>query len=382
MRNPKVLFHWPCMGPYHFARMNALARFGGVALHVVESTSLDDHHWLRRERPQDYSVITLSAEMLSPRTLAAAAPQLQAELDRFRPDVLVACGYAGLTPWQSYRRFRAAGGKVVFWSESTALDHPRRWWREKAKSWLARRFAGAIVPGQRPRRYLESLGVPIDHICVAGGVVDNDFFRAGAAACRSEKGIIRRRLGLPDRYFLYVGRLIPEKNLLGLLAAYAKYRETTSPTTGWGLVLVGGGTEEPVLRKTAAERNLPDLCFAGVRQIDELPAYYALAGCLVLPSRSEPWGLVVNEAMACALPVLVSNQCGCVEDLVVAGENGLTFEAADTDSLTRLLAAIAGGKVDLAAMGRRSESIIQQFSPQAYGERLGRFFASLCAPRE
>src|SRR5206468_3929765 len=118
-----------------------------------------------------------------------------------------------------------------------------------------------------------------------------------------------------------------EKNLSRLIRAYHLYREqdTVEP---WDLVLVGGGPEEISLRRQVNESALKGVWFAGTRQIDDLPIYYALAKCFVLPSVSEPWGLVVNEAMASGLPVLVSDRCGSAE-LVQNGNNGFVFDPLD-----------------------------------------------------
>ena len=111
-----------------------------------------------------------------------------------------------------------------------------------------------------------------------------------------------------------------------------------------------------------------------------MSAYYALARCFVLPSTSGPWGLVVNEAMAASLPVVVSNRCGCVEDLVEDGVNGFVFNSEDDRELTERLRRVSGGAVDLKAMGRRSYQRVQDFSPRRYAERLGTFLAKIHKP--
>jgi glycosyltransferase involved in cell wall biosynthesis len=115
---------------------------------------------------------------------------------------------------------------------------------------------------------------------------------------------------------------------------------------------------------------------AGIQQAEELGAYYALARCFVLPSTSEPWGLVVNEAMSASLPVIVSSHCGCVEDLVEDGVNGFVFDPHDARALAALLEK-ASNSPALAAMGDHSQGRIQAFSPRRYAERLAAFLAQI-----
>jgi glycosyltransferase involved in cell wall biosynthesis len=109
--------------------------------------------------------------------------------------------------------------------------------------------------------------------------------------------------------------------------------------------------------------------FEGLKQVDELPACYAAADCFVLPSLSEPWGLVVNEAMASGLPVLISRRCGCARDLVREGENGFLFDPTRPDELARLMGLVADGGVDRAAMGAASRRIVSGFTVERFAQR-------------
>ena len=113
----------------------------------------------------------------------------------------------------------------------------------------------------------------------------------------------------------------------------------------------------------AAEVRFPGLCSA-----KELLPLYAGAGCFVLPSIREPWGLVVNEAMAAELPVLVSNRCGCCEDLLAEGENGFSFSPEDAPRLTALLLEMERMSVEQRGlMGLRSAQIIAGYTPLGFG---------------
>jgi glycosyltransferase involved in cell wall biosynthesis len=179
----------------------------------------------------------------------------------------------------------------------------------------------------------------------------------------------RRLYSLPERYFLYVGRFAAEKNLFRLLEAFKLYRGSSGDRP-WDLVLVGSGPDRQAIDEYIRRNDVPGVVFSGFRQIGELPAFYALAGCLVLPSLSETWGLVVNEAMAAGLPVLVSERCGCVPELVHPGLNGYVFDPLDVEELARLMALMTSRQVDLKAMGEESRRIISLYSPESWARSL------------
>jgi glycosyltransferase involved in cell wall biosynthesis len=198
-------------------------------------------------------------------------------------------------------------------------------------------------------------------------VVDNRFFSEGARMIR-EKQASHADLGVPKEYLLYVGRFAPEKNLVRLLQAFERYR--TREPAGWGLVMVGAGPLRDRLERVARERNL-EVVWTGFKSLQELLPFYAHAGCFILPSISEPWGLVVNEAMASGLPVIVSRRCGCAEDLVRDGENGFLFDPEDPAELAEQMARIAGlSKARRAEMGKVSQEIVSAFTPETWAKNL------------
>jgi len=200
-------------------------------------------------------------------------------------------------------------------------------------------------------------------------VVDNGYFERKAAEVRASAERARRQLGLPLKYFLYVGRYAREKNLARLLRAYGIYRSRNPD--GWGLVLVGDGPEKSALCRLVSDLSLQDVVWTGFKQIDELPKYYALAGCFVLPSTSEPWGLVVNEAMASGLPVLVSDRCGCAPELVHNGDNGFLLDPYHVEGMASTLERIS--RLDgahLREMSLESSSLVSKYTPEIWAKNL------------
>jgi glycosyltransferase involved in cell wall biosynthesis len=288
-------------------------------------------------------------------------------LDAAAPDVVAVQGWSHGYGLLTLEWAVSRGVRRVVMSESQRIDFARARWKEAVKRRLIRLFQAGLVGGMTHADYLAELGLPGDRIFFGYDVVDNDHFRAGADAARAAP----RPPGLPAAYFLASSRLIERKNLLSLLDAYAAYRARAG-AGAWDLVILGDGVQRGDLERRRDQLGLGDhVHMPGFKPYDELPTYYALAGAFVLPSNLEQWGLVVNEAMAAGLPVIVSDRCGCAVDLVEEGRNGFRFPPADAARLAELLARVAGPS-DRAAMGRRSREIIATWSPARFADGLTR----------
>jgi 1,2-diacylglycerol 3-alpha-glucosyltransferase len=137
------------------------------------------------------------------------------------------------------------------------------------------------------------------------------------------------------------------------------------------LIICGDGTLRPQIEQQVRELNLQDsIHLPGFLQENELLPYFAHASCFVHASTQEQWGLVVNEAMAAALPVLVSNCCGCYEDLIIEGVNGFGFDPHNSQQLTELMLKMSSGEIDLAVIGQATLEHIQNFSPEHFAQGL------------
>jgi glycosyltransferase involved in cell wall biosynthesis len=237
------------------------------------------------------------------------------------------------------------------------------------------------VGGQRHVDYLVELGMPRDQIFTGYDVVDNEHFRQKAAEVRNQRSEIRQKYGLPENYFLASARFIKKKNLPTLIRAYAGYRQMKGHgdigqrTTGnkpWELVLVGDGPLQTDLWRLVSDLRLhAHVHLPGFKQYDELPVYYALAKAFVHASATEQWGLVVNEASASGLPVIVSNRCGCVPELVQ--DNGFTFDPMNQHELASRLFEMASLSDDeRERLGHASRRIATNLRPNRFGEGLKR----------
>jgi len=170
-------------------------------------------------------------------------------------------------------------------------------------------------------------------------------------------------------YFLASCRFVPKKNLAQMLDAYALFRrDRGDDPADWPLVLLGDGELRPTLEAQRDRLGLSaHLHMPGFRQYDELPSYYGTAGCFVHASTTEQWGLVVNEAMAAGLPVIVSNRCGCAPVLVRDGANGYSFTPGTVDALDDPMRAMAS-RTDYAAMRQASRALVAEWGPDRFGQ--------------
>lgn len=360
--------------PYHEARFRAAAEAARLRLCMVQLTELDSFRVLQPPpRRQSFHRHTLFPHTPLSRIRGRdMARRLHACLDELGPSVVCINGWSfggsiAALSWCLPRQV-----PVIVMSESTASDEPRRWWKETVKRRIIRLCSAALVGGSPHASYMRTLGMAGERIFTGYDVVDNEHFRTGAELARRFDGDLRARLALPARYFMSCSRFTPKKNLFRLLGAYARYSGAAGPAA-WSLVVVGDGELRNELVSLRDRLGLGGrVQFRGPRSYDELPSFYGLAGALVHASTTEQWGLVVNEAMAAGLPVLVSDRCGCAADLVEPGVNGRTFDPYDEDGLAVAMRDIAAEDRDRRSMGRASQKIVACWSPDRFAESLAR----------
>ena len=359
---------------YHVARFRALAEhpaFAGqaVGIELVGKTGVHQGLAFRDARRGNLRIETLAADQswheAGQMRLALA---LWRKLDALRPELVLVPGYYTLPAlsaalWAKLRRKRS-----VLMTESGARDQPRSGWKEFLKSALIRSlFDFASAGGTEHEDYLAVLGVQRQRIRRFYDTVDNSFFAREAALHR--RATTPQANNLPEKYFLYVGRFAPEKNLGALIRAFAQYRLAGGI---WSLVLAGDGPLLAELEDSVRQLSLHGAVhFAGMQPTAALPLFYAFASCFILPSVREPWGLVVNEAMASGLPVLVSTHCGCAPDLVHNAQNGFLVDPLDEKAMAGRMSAIeALPDQDRAEMGAHSLEIIGNYSPQHWAAEI------------
>ncbi len=375
----KLAVIWIDWYAYHVARFRGMydhhslhGRVHGIEL--VGGIGVHQGLKFREDLPADLPIETLmpqsSWQDAGQLTLAR---KLWAFLTRLDPEAVLVPGYYTLPALAAALWAKLYRRRSILMTESTAADHLRTGWKEALKGLLIRTlFDGAVCGGAAHLRYLKQLGFPEERVAFSYDVVDNAFFACETIAVRQQA----RPTDLPTNYFLYVGRLSPEKNLDSLVQAFTKYREQGGP---WSLVLVGAGPSEELLRKLANNGAYANaIHFPGMKTYRQLPLYYAHARCFILPSTREPWGLVVNEAMASGLPIIVSNRCGCAETLVEGAHNGHIIDPTDISALTASMIALSNSnKQQLVDYSNNSVTRIGNYSPRTLGEEIDKLLAKL-----
>lgn len=289
-------------------------------------------------------------------------PTLPVALIRKRFDLVLAFGYFDPACQMAALFCKATGTPFMLWSGSTLFENKRlRRYTDVLKKLVIRAASGYVAYGTRARDYLISLGASADRIWISTNTVDVREFHAQSQMCRMNRVAMRRSLGLTasQPVILFVGRLVEIKGVQFLLDALPLIQEEIPDAA---LVLAGDGAHEPELRRIVSERKLNPVVFLGNRPLEALPATYALADVLVLPTYTgEVWGLVVNEAMAAELPVVATSLCGAAADLILPGENGYIVPPQDPRALSQSLISIVTARTTAVQMGKRSWEIIQRY---------------------
>lgn len=381
------------LGPYHHARLKA----AGSRLHVtaVEFSNVDPMYaWDLVEGSDGFDRLTLFSGLpVNELPPSRIFNRVSEALDKLRPQVVAIPGWSDPCSLAVLRWCQAHSVPAVMMSETTAWDDTRKWWKEALKRRIVSLCPAGLVGGRAHADYLAQLGMAPEKIFFGYDVVDNEHFATGAAKARSEEQEVRRKYGLPEKYFLASARFIEKKNLPRLIEAYALYRrksvvsgqktENNSPQSHpWDLVLLGDGPLKPALNSQLSALNLQKhVHLPGFKQYDELPVYYGLANVFIHASTTEPWGLVVNEAMASGLPVLVSSRCGCATDLVQEGINGFTFDPVNVEQLASLMFKLSTFNFQLSSPGAASRKIISGWSTERFADGLRRAVESALAIR-
>ena len=365
-----IVFHR--FGPYHVARLKAAAGHFRV-LAIEESAHTSEYDWNEVTGENEFQRLTLvrRGEVSGGLLAREIARRVRVALARHRPGAIAIPGWSDPAALAALAWGLENEVPVIVMSESTAFDERRHAWKEAVKSKIVRLCSAALVGGTPHAEYLAKLGLRGEWIFTGYDAVDNDYFAIGAEAARADEAAVRLRCNLPPRYFLASSRFVEQKNLPVLLSAYATYRHEAGDGA-WKLVLLGDGPMRAQLVEMIAALDIAaDVFLPGFKQYAELPAYYGLAGAFIHASTREPWGLVVNEAMAAGLPVLVSDRCGCAQDLVAPGENGDVFDPARPDALAELMANVAQSppprRSEMAAASRR---IVDKWSPSNFARQL------------
>ncbi|GAA4446217.1 hypothetical protein GCM10023091_38980 [Ravibacter arvi] len=352
---------------------NLLARYPSAVFKVAQISLYESAR--ASMQPSDaalyeYPYEVLFRKSLDQITLLQRVRALFRAYNDFKPTVLNITGYYDWAQVLLMCYAKLKGTRIVLSSESSALDHQRNPVKETIKKWIVNRADAYFCFGTTSVAYLKLLGVPENKISVRhGAVIDDERVKQTFMEARRQNPV-------PQSNFIFVGRFSPEKNLMTLLRVYAKIR--AGRPDSWGLLLVGDGPERKQLESYANREIGDSVVFSGGISWQDVPKWLAKAGALVLPSTSEPWGLVVNEALVCGLPVVVSDQCGCVEDLVHDGGNGYIFSPLDSDRLEACMLRLMDASDDTTALfSQNGRNLVNKFASGKVAGEMVTTFAEL-----
>lgn len=367
----ELLLHYARFGPYHKARLQSAQRilqpFGwrvrGLQICSSDSTYAwneiaEDEGGSNEESASDRSILTVFPgahyESLSRQELYDGVLKV---LDQANPNAICVAGWSATDAKACLKWCMIHNRKRLLMSETRRVDGNRVWWKEILKKQIVKRFDGGLVGSESHADYLRELGMAPDQIAYGYNVVDNEYFIGNVDRLRNASTEHDDARTMPP-FFLASNRFVSIKNLERCIAAFAKFAQSKADHSSWNLCLLGDGPLHPQIVETAREGGLrvemtapwddlanaaatPTIYFPGFAQISELPRFYAEASAFLHPAISEPWGLVINEAMASGLPIIASQNGGAAETLLEHGQTGYCFAPTEIDDIHHSLETFA-----------------------------------------
>jgi glycosyltransferase involved in cell wall biosynthesis len=352
--------------PYREPLFERLARSADYDIQVLYCR---DHqpgqHWRLGEHnyPARY-LKNFAPERWHGRLLVGAInPGVWRELRAFQPDAVIIYGYNTATAMLAILWVIRHRIPMLMRTDSNVIAEPGKPQLTLALKrlllrWLARRVSAFLSVGSMNSQYWQFYGAAPEKIFLARYAVDHEFFQSQADHYRVSRQTIRGENGWRQRYLLlYVGRLVRFKRVDVLIEAL---RRLSTKRSDIGLVVVGDGPEREQLKRLA--QGMPHVYFAGFQDQSDLPKYYGVADVFVLPSQCEPWGLVVNEAMASGLPVIATRKVGAARDLIVEGENGYLVPENDPAALASAIDRACDSEQHLLLLEEKARGTVQNWN--------------------
>lgn len=351
------------ISPHNIARFKALGDVRNDFVIIEIASNIKKYPWQTVEKIKGIQILTLfpgsSLDDLNHYQVAKKAIEA---LNKIKPDVVVTASYSRVV-----MRWVAAWAKL---NGVISINENDTWGKNKRRFflfeilkgiWCRLMYDGIFAAGYRTAEYYHGLGFPIDKIWRGRNAIENCDFDTMQSTVNQPK-IIELEDKLPPKYFLTIARFSKDKDHITLFKAFKKYIQTAG---SWHLVCIGAGPEENHLRNFVRKENIPNIHFFPWQSYEIIPYFYQKASCMILPSISEAWGFVANEALASGLPVLLSNNCGCVPELCLPGLNGYVIPAGNSKALAdKMILMSAKTEAELQEMGQMSKKIIKRFSPE------------------
>lgn len=360
---PLVVYWNNIPTPYMVARFNALADRGDLNFTAwFNERTMPDRGWEVKEADWRFnyryvpSVSVLGRKMFFPPW----------ELISKSPDVIVSL-YAEPSFIAGWFFARLVGVKTAFWCQVT-MD---RWTKRSAfknfvKRYMFRRVDATMGSGEQSRQFAIRCGAHPERAMCLPHVIDLEHYRKARMIPEEERLRLRKKIGLQGVTFICVGRLWWGKGLGYLLDGF-KEAQTLSDIE-ISLLMLGDGPEELALKEKCVADGIRNVCFEGFVQKEDILPYFAVADAMVFPTLGDPYGLVLDEAMAAGLPLISADAAGDLVDRIEDGINGYIVPAADAASLARYILELASNEKLRKKMGEKSAEKIEGKTPAKWAE--------------
>ena len=286
-------------------------------------------------------------------------PSLIAEIKSWKADAVLVYGWSFKSHLKVIRYFHKR--IPVFFRGDSTLIGERNSFKKKLRltflKWIYSKVDKALYVGSQNKNYYLHFGMKETQLVFAPHAIDNNRFSKNEDKCLFTVDKWKNELHIKEEeiVFLYAGKLDDNKNVGQLLEAF-----TQLPQGNIHILIAGNGDREKQLK--ASFSSFRNIHFLPFQNQSNMPALYRIADVFVLPSKTETWGLSVNEAMACGKVVLVSDACGAAIDLVRNDENGFTFESQNVPDLIEKMLQCIIDKNRLHQMGKLSMEIIKDWN--------------------
>ncbi|MEI7993363.1 MAG: glycosyltransferase family 4 protein [Methylococcaceae bacterium] len=369
-KNPKIKLGMLVSHPiqYFVPVYRQLAKTEGIDLTVLYRTrvGVDAYHDPGFDQIVKWDIPLLDGykhEFLSSKNkIEGVQWRVISELVHNRFDVLLLHGYNSFTNIAAIIVAKFLGTKVLMRGDTRIQpNHKMTGLKAYLKRMLFNYCNGFVTIGSLNRAYYEQLGVPSDRLYFAPFCVQNDAFAVLPDLHKRYRLELRETLNLASDSLivLFASKLIKRKSTEDLIQAFARIADVYPAAY---LVIAGSGDEENHLRQLAASINNLQIRFIGFQNQSQLPKLYAASDIFVLPSHSEPWGLVINEVMAAGLPVIVSSEVGAAPDLVEGKGTGIVFPWGDVQALASAIEMLLKSPTLRLEMGTNARQLINNWN--------------------
>jgi len=354
----KVALVHNIIAPYRVPLFEALARHPAIDLQVYYCAKTHKNRRWDVLESNAYSYTVLPGIALEVAGIAYHInPSILTRLATNRYDCIILGGSADFTTQFSFFISNALKLPVILWSEMFERGEGSL---AKFVAPLTRFFIrnadALIVPGSRSRDFHIKRGAAPERVFIAPNTINNDAFFAKSSAFKQREEQLKDDLHLGNNTIvLFVGELNERKGVRSLLRAFTKLKSEREITA---LVVIGDGELKSELIQLVSNESMTHITFTGWISDEEKIKYYAIADLFVLPTLYDLCPLVLNEAMACGLPIITTTAAGCASDMIVEGENGFIVEPQNEDALREAILRIVQDDELRQKMGKKSYEIL------------------------